>query len=74
MRSAWIAAAAFFSAAVAAADVTGSADLERLPRFAQAQIVDYRQTQVQERVYPQDSLHEWVNTRSLPSSTHSIVE
>ncbi|MCB4794367.1 DUF4892 domain-containing protein [Pseudomonas sp. NP21570] len=56
MRSAWIAAATFFSAAVLAADVTGSADLERLPRFAQAQIVDYRKTQVQERVYPQDSI------------------
>ncbi|MCW8157766.1 DUF4892 domain-containing protein [Stutzerimonas stutzeri] len=56
MRSAWIAASVLISTAAVGADVTGSADLERLPRFAQAQIVDYRQSQVQERIYPQDSI------------------
>jgi len=56
MRSAWIAASVLISTVAVAADVTGSADLERLPRFAQAQIVDYRQSQVQERIYPQDSI------------------
>ena len=57
MRRAWMAAPALFlSAAAIAADVAGSADLERVPRFAQAQIIDYRQSTVQERIYPQDSI------------------
>ncbi len=56
MRSAWIAATVLVSVAAVAADVPGSADLERLPRYAQAQIIDYRQSEVRERVYPQDSI------------------
>ncbi|EIK52283.1 hypothetical protein YO5_01886 [Stutzerimonas stutzeri TS44] len=39
-----------------AADVAGSADLAVLPRYPQAQIVDYRQAPVDERIYPQDSI------------------
>ena len=35
-----------------AADVVGSQDLPQLPRFAQAQIVDYRQSTDQERLFP----------------------
>ncbi|MFP5339842.1 MAG: DUF4892 domain-containing protein, partial [Gammaproteobacteria bacterium] len=53
MRSAWIVASLLFAGAAGAADIPGSADLDTLSRFAQAQIVDYRQGQVQERVYPQ---------------------
>ncbi|MBE7373076.1 DUF4892 domain-containing protein [Pseudomonas lopnurensis] len=56
MRGAWIAGLALAGSAAWAADVPGSADLEVLPRFAQAQIIDYRQAQVQERLYPQDSI------------------
>lgn len=56
MRSAWIVALLLFAGTAGAADTPGSADLEALSRFAQAQIVDYRQDQVQERVYPQDSI------------------
>ncbi|WP_028238848.1 DUF4892 domain-containing protein [Stutzerimonas azotifigens] len=39
-----------------AADFPGSADLDELPRFPQAEITDYRQEHVAERLYPQDSL------------------
>ncbi|MES2819014.1 MAG: DUF4892 domain-containing protein [Pseudomonadota bacterium] len=44
------------SVAVGAADMPGSRDLEFLPRFPQAQIVDFREVAVQERVYPQGSI------------------
>ncbi|EWC42494.1 DUF4892 domain-containing protein [Pseudomonas stutzeri] len=56
MRSAWIAASVLLAGAATAADLPGSADLVTLPRFAQAQIIDYRQSRVHERVYPQDSV------------------
>ena len=56
MRSAWMAGLALAANAALAADVPGSSDLSALPRFAQAQIVDYRQAPVQERLYPQDSI------------------
>ncbi|TLX60140.1 DUF4892 domain-containing protein [Stutzerimonas nosocomialis] len=39
-----------------AADVPGSADLQILERYPQAEIVDYRERHVDERIYPQDSL------------------
>ncbi|MBT2293912.1 DUF4892 domain-containing protein [Pseudomonas fluorescens] len=47
---------ASFSPASFAADVPGSRDLERVPRMPDAQIVDYRQTTDQERVYPLGSI------------------
>lgn len=39
-----------------AADLPGSHDLEVLPRFPQAWIVDYREVADQERIYPQGSI------------------
>lgn len=39
-----------------AADVAGSADLAVLARYPQAEIVDYRQAPVSERIYPLDSI------------------
>jgi hypothetical protein len=38
------------------ADVPGSSDLEILPRFARAEIVDYRLEESVERLYPQSAL------------------
>ncbi|MCF7203474.1 DUF4892 domain-containing protein [Pseudomonas oligotrophica] len=49
-------AALLFGVGASAADVTGSADLQVLPRYPQARIIDYRQEPVLERVYPQDSV------------------
>ena len=39
-----------------AADVPGSQDLQSLPRFPRAEIVDYRDVANEERRYPQDGL------------------
>ncbi|WP_092458879.1 DUF4892 domain-containing protein [Pseudomonas sp. NFACC45] len=47
---------ACFSPASFAADVSGSRDLERVPRMPDAQIVDYRQTTDLERIYPLGSI------------------
>ncbi len=41
---------------VAAADVPGSSDLDILPRFARAEIVDFRDVPAQERIYPLGSI------------------
>ena len=49
-------AAALLAAAAVRADVPDSADLEFLPRFAHAEIVDYRQADNVERFYPQGAL------------------
>ena len=49
-------AALLFGVGASAADVTGSADLQVLPRYPQARIIDYRQEPVLERAYPQDSV------------------
>lgn len=44
------------SAAVAAADVAGSLDIEVLPRFPDSQIVRFNEAQDQARIYPQGSI------------------
>ncbi|WP_372874033.1 DUF4892 domain-containing protein [Pseudomonas sp.] len=44
------------SAAVSAADVAGSRDLEVLPRFPGSQIVAFSETAEQERIYPQGAI------------------
>lgn len=41
------------SAAGWAADIAGSRDLELLPRFAESQIVSFKEVAAQERIYPQ---------------------
>lgn len=56
MRVAWIAGLTLIATFSSAADVPGSEDLERLPRYPQAQIVDFQQTTVSERIYPLDSV------------------
>lgn len=56
MRSAWIAGLALTSSLTWAADTPGSEDLELLPRYPQAQIIDFQQTAVSERIYPLDSV------------------
>lgn len=48
--------AATLAALPAWADVPGSGDLEILPRFARAEIVDYRVEDNVERIYPQSAL------------------
>jgi len=47
---------ALASALLSAADLPGSHDLEVLPRFPRAEIVEFREAAVQERVYPQGSI------------------
>ena len=44
------------AAPVALADVPGSTDLDYLPRFARAEIVDYRVQEGAERIYPQSAI------------------
>jgi hypothetical protein len=44
------------SASVLAKEPPGSRDLDVLPRFPQAQIVDFREIAFQERIYPQGSI------------------
>jgi hypothetical protein len=44
------------SPAVLAADVPGSRDLDELPRYPRAEIVDFRQQASEERLYPQSSI------------------
>ena len=56
MRSAWIAGLTLRASLSWAADTPGSEDLELLPRYPQAQIVDFQQTAVNERIYPLDSV------------------
>lgn len=56
MRSAWIAGLTLTASLSWAADMPGSQDLELLPRYPQAQIVDFRQEAVNERIYPLDSV------------------
>lgn len=56
MRGAWIAGLALATNLSLAADVPGSEDLELLPRYPQARIVDFRQDSVSERLYPLDSV------------------
>ncbi|MNZ67447.1 hypothetical protein D3C78_856970 [compost metagenome] len=51
-----LAVAALLASPAASADVPGSSDLEFLPRFARAEIVDYRQEDSVERIYPQSAL------------------
>lgn len=45
-----------FCTPLLAADVAGSQDLDHLPRFPRAEIVDYRDVATEERRYPQDGL------------------
>ena len=45
-----------FCTPLLAADLPGSQDLESLPRFARAEIVDYRDAALEEKRYPQDGL------------------
>jgi hypothetical protein len=45
-----------FCTPLLAADVTGSRDLDSLPRFPHAEIIDYHDLADQERRYPQDGL------------------
>ncbi len=47
---------AMFSAALCAADLPGSSDLDILPRLADTEIVDYRPAAELERVYPLGSI------------------
>ena len=48
--------AALLAGSAAGADVPGSSDLEILPRFPRAEIVDYRLEDNAERLYPQGAL------------------
>ncbi|MEW3853697.1 DUF4892 domain-containing protein, partial [Pseudomonas aeruginosa] len=41
-----------FSFSALAADLPGSHDLDILPRFPRAEIVDFRQAPSEERIYP----------------------
>lgn len=56
MRWAGVAALLLAGGPLSAADVPGSADLDMLPRYPQAEIVDFRQAPVGERIYPLDSI------------------
>ena len=51
----------FTSVAVSAADVSGSRDLDILPRVTDAQIVDYRPAADVERIYPLSSIRKISN-------------
>jgi len=51
-----LAAVALLASTTAAADVPGSSDLDVLPRFPRAEIVDYRVQESVERIYPQSAL------------------
>jgi len=44
------------SGSLLAADLPGSHDLEMLPRFPKAEIIDFREAATQERIYPQGSI------------------
>lgn len=52
LRLGGVLALSLVSTLACASDVAGSQDLPQLPRFAQAQIVDYRQANDQERLFP----------------------
>ncbi|TBU91307.1 DUF4892 domain-containing protein [Stutzerimonas kirkiae] len=56
MRSPWIAGLALLASSVWAVEPPGSADLQMLPRYPQAQIIDFRQESVAERIFPQDAI------------------
>ncbi|QLF94970.1 DUF4892 domain-containing protein [Pseudomonas sp. ABC1] len=57
MRSPWIAGLALLVSSVAwSSEPAGSKDLEILPRYPQAQIIDFREEAVAERIYPQDAI------------------
>lgn len=56
MRLPWIVGLALFAQAAWAVDVPGSEDLATLSRYPQAQIVDFSQELVAERLYPMGSL------------------
>src|SRR5690606_9610257 len=45
-----------FCTPLLAADLSGSQDLDSLPRFPRAEIVDYRDVAAEEKRYPQDGL------------------
>lgn len=47
---------AVLATAPALADVAGSSDLDYLPRFARAEIIDYRNQDNVERIYPQGAI------------------
>lgn len=56
MRYSFLISLSLACGAALAADVPGSQDLQSLPRFPRAEIVDYRDVVSQERRYPQDGL------------------